>query len=108
MPIIFIETKYPVSKNQEVTATWLKALEKHPRPEGLFKTLVDTAVRGEKDGLKVFSAHLITPGKYDETAAYFLRFMTEFFNIEGYSYEFKTWSTIEEAMAAIGQKAPTR
>ncbi len=36
MPILMIENQYPVSKNKEVVATWLSALEKYQRPEGLF------------------------------------------------------------------------
>jgi hypothetical protein len=108
MPILFHEVQYPTSKNNEVLAVWLRAIEKFPRPEGLFTTLVDTAVSGGKNGIKVLSAHLITPGKYDEASAYFIKFNSEFFNVEGFSYEFKTWSTIEEAMAAIGQQTPER
>ena len=108
MPIMFIENQYPVHKNKEVLAAWLPAIEKYPQPEGLFTTLVDTAVSSDKNGLKVLSAHLISPGKYEEASAYLRKFMTEFFDIEGYSYEFSNWSTIEEAMESIGQQAPQR
>ncbi len=108
MPIIFIENQYPLHKNKEVLAAWLRAIEKHPQPEGLFTTLVDTAVSSDKNGLKVLSAHLINPGKYEEASAYLHKFMTEFFDIEDYSYEFSNWSTIEEAMGSIGQQAPER
>jgi len=108
MPIIFIESQYPVHKNKEVLAAWLRAIEKYPRPEGMFTTLVDTAVNSDKNGLKVLSAHLINPGKYEEASAYFLKFMTEFFDIEGFSYEFDNWLTIEEAMESIEEKMPER
>ena len=108
MSIMFIENQYPLHKNKEVLAAWLKAIEKYPQPEGLFTTLVDTAVSSDKNGLKVISAHLINPGKYEEASAYWRKFLTEFFDIEGYSYEFSNWSTIEEAMESIGQQAPER
>lgn len=108
MPIIVIENQYPLHKNNEVLAAWLRAIEKYPRPEGLFTTLVDTAVSSDKNGLKVLSAHLISPGKYEEASAFFRKFLTEFFDIEGYSYEFSNWSTIEEAMESIGQQTPQR
>ena len=108
MPIVFIESQYPVHKNKEVLTAWLRALEKYPQPKDLFTTLVDTAVSSGKNGLKVLSAHLISPGKYDEATAYFRKFMTEFFDIEGFCYEFNNWSTIEEAMESIGQQAPER
>jgi hypothetical protein len=52
------------------------------------------------------SAYLINPGKYEEAAAYLQKFMTAFFDIEGYAYQFSNWSTIEEAMESIGEKAP--
>ena len=89
MPIIFIENQYPLHKNKEVLAAWLGAIEKYPQPEGLFTTLVDTSVSSGKNGLKVLSAHLINPGKYEEASAYFFKFMTEFFDIEEYAYEFR-------------------
>jgi hypothetical protein len=108
MPIIFIESQHPLHKQKEVLATWLKAIEKNPQPEGLFTNLVDTAISSDKNGLKVLSAFLINPGKYEEAAAYFRKFMTNFFDIEGYTYEFSNWSTIEEAMESIGQQAPER
>jgi hypothetical protein len=44
MLIVFIESQYPVHKNKEVLAAWLRAVEKYPQPKGLFTTLVDTAV----------------------------------------------------------------
>ena len=108
MPIIFIESHYPPSKNKEVVATWLSGLEKHPRPEGLFTPLVETAVSSDKKGLIVRSAYQTNPGKYEEASAYFRKFLAEFFDIEGYTYDFSTWATIEEAMESIGQTAPER
>ena len=106
MPIIMIDIQYPVSKNKEVVATWFSALEKYPRPEGLVTPLIETAVSSDLNGLKVLSAYLVNPGKYEEASSYFRKFMTAFFDIEGYAYEFSGWSTIEEAMESIGEKAP--
>ncbi|MBT8351358.1 MAG: hypothetical protein KJO26_09030 [Deltaproteobacteria bacterium] len=108
MPIIMVENQYPVSKNREVLAAWLSGLEKYPRPEGLFTPLIETAVSSNLDGLRVLSAYLVNPGKYEEAAAYFQKFMTTFFDIEGYAYQFSNWSTIEEAMESIGEKPPER
>ena len=108
MPIIMIENRYPLSKNQEVIAAWLGAMEKYPRPEGLFTPLLETAVSSRKKGLRVLSAYQPEPGKFEEALAYFGRFMSSFFHIESYSYEMSTWLTIEEAMASIGQEAPER
>ena len=106
MPIIMIENQYPVCKNNEVISAWLSALEKYPRPEGLVTPMIETAVSSNFDGLKVMSAYLVSPGKYEEASAYLHKFMTAFFEIEGYTYKFSTWSTIEEAMESIGQTAP--
>ncbi len=108
MPIVFVESQYPSYKNNEVLEVWLTAIEKYPKPEGLFKTLVDSAVSSDKNGLKVCSAFLVKPGKYDETSAYLRKFMTAFINIKGYSYEFKNWATIEEAMESIEVDMPDR
>ena len=70
--------------------------------------MVDTAIGIDKNGLKVLSAYLINPGKYEEAATYFRKFMTSFFKVEGYTYEFTNWSTIEEAMKAIEIPMPDR
>ena len=108
MPILMIENQYPVSKNKEVLAAWLSGLEKYPRPEGLVTPLIETAVSSDLNGLKVMSAYLFDPAKYAEVSAYFRKYMTSFFDIEGYAYQFSTWSTIEEAMESIGEKAPEK
>jgi hypothetical protein len=108
MPIIVIDSHYPPSKYQEVLAAWLGALEKYSRPEGVFAPLVETAVSSNQDGLRVFSAFQTNPGKYEEAMAYFGKFMSSFFLIEGYSYEMATWMTTEEAMESIGAKMPER
>ena len=108
MPIIFIESQYPVSKNKEVLTAWLQGIEKYPRPDDLFTPLVETAVASDKCGLRVLSAFQSLPGKYEETAAYFAKFMTVFYEIESFYYETRTWMTIEEAMESIGEKAPER
>ncbi|MBT3177641.1 MAG: hypothetical protein HOG03_02275 [Desulfobacula sp.] len=108
MPIIFVESHYPMHKQNEVLETWLGAIQKYPKPEELFTTLIDTAISSDKKGLKVLSAYLINPGKYEEASAYFRKFMTAFFDIEGYVYEFNNWATIEEAMEAIEAPMPDR
>ncbi len=108
MPIICIESQYPMNKYHEVLEIWLEAFKKLPRPEELFTTLVDTAVSVDKKGIKVLSAYLITPGKYEEAATYFQKFMTSFFKVKDYSYEVSNWSTIEEAMESIDVPMPER
>ena len=108
MSIIFVQSHYPAHKNKEVLKTWLGAVEKYPQPEGLFTTLVDTAVSSDKNGLKVLSAYLINPGKYEESMAYLIKFTAAFLDIEGFVYEFNNWSTIEEAMGAIEIQTPER
>jgi hypothetical protein len=59
MGILFHDRQYPAHKNKEVVAAWFRALEKYPQPEGLFTTLIDNAARPTKQGIKIFSAHLI-------------------------------------------------
>lgn len=108
MPILCIESQYPPHKNKEVLETWLGAIQKYPPPEGLFTTLIDTAIGVDKKGLKVLSAYLINPGKYEEASTYFRKFMTSYFVVEGFTYEFCNWSTIEEAMESIEAPMPDR
>ncbi|MBR9979942.1 MAG: hypothetical protein KFF50_02840 [Desulfatitalea sp.] len=108
MGILFHERRYPAHKNKEVVAAWFKAIEKYPQPEGLFTTLIDNAARPTKQGFKIISAHLIAPGKYEEAVDYFARFMTEFYDVEGFVFEFEMWSTIEEALSIISQDDPKK
>ena len=74
MPIIMVENQYPLCKNKEVLAAWLSGLEKYPRPDDLFTPLIETAVSSDLNGLKVMSAYLVKPGKYEEASAYFRKF----------------------------------
>ena len=74
MSIIILERQYPSYKNNEVVAAWLRATEKYPQPEGLYTTLVQSAMRGSKNGLQSLSAYSVNPGKYDETTAYLIKF----------------------------------
>lgn len=108
MPIVFIESHYPPHKNNEVLEVWLGAIQKYPKQEDLYTTLVDTAVGSDMNGFKVLSAHLIKPGKYEEASLYFRKFMASFIKVKGFTYEFKNWSTIEEAMESIGEPMPDR
>jgi hypothetical protein len=107
MPILFHERRYPLHKNKEVIAAWLRAMEKYPQPEGAFTTLVDNAVNSDLHGIKLFSAYLVTHEKHGVTLDYWVRFMTEYFDIKGFTYEFSTWSTVEEALKVIGHDLPS-
>lgn len=106
MPIICIENLYPPSKSNEVIEAWKTSLQKYPQPEGLCKTLVFGAISPDKNGLNTRSMYLTNPGRYEEAVAYFAKFMTSFFKIEGFTYQLSTWSTIEEAMAAVETPMP--
>jgi hypothetical protein len=108
MTVLAIDIQYPLNKNSEVVAAWFRAVEKNPQPEGLFTTLLDNVVRVDKKGTKVLAAYLINPGKYDAAYTYWVKFMQEYWEIEGFNYEFSTWLTIEEAMGIIEQEAPKR
>ena len=108
MTVLAVDIQYPLNKNTEVVAAWFRAIEKYPQPEGLFTTLLDNVVRVDKKGVKVLAAYLIKPGKYDGAYSYWVNFMKEYWDIEGFSYEFSTWLTIEEAMGVIDQQAPGR
>ncbi len=108
MGILLHEKQYPANKNKEVVAAWFRAAEKFPQPEGLFTSLIDNAARPTKQGFKVFSAYLVSAGKYEDALRYWSKFMTEFYDIEGFLFEFTHWATIEEALKITDQEAPKR
>ena len=108
MGILLHENQYPSNKNKEVVAAWFRAIEKYPQPEGLFTTLIDTAAKPTKQGFKILSAYLVAPGKYEDALRYWSKFMSEFWDIEGYFFEFTHYATIEEALKITDQEAPKR
>lgn len=83
----------------------LKILEKGKADE-LGETVIQNAVRAEKDGIVNISVTKIKPGKLEEALALGQRYWLFYASVPGYEYELKVWATAEEAFGAIDMKPP--
>ena len=52
-----------------------------------------------KEGIKVMTIREPKKGKFEETMAYTTKFLNEFLDIEGYTYQIDVWHTFQEALA---------
>lgn len=105
MVYIEITAWYPPNKQAENMKATLQVAQKYPdRPE-LGET-VATMVSSDADGIKTRIIVKVKEGKYEEIIAHIAKLMSSYWGIEGYRYAIKTWITLEEAYAVIGQKPP--
>jgi hypothetical protein len=102
MPYIVTRAWYPPSKSDETVKKYLEVLEKYPFDESLGKQVVPVAGTVSKDGNEVLVIVEVEIPKVGEALEWVKRFMIEFRNIEGYTYEVKTWATAEEGLARLG------
>jgi len=99
MPYVIIQAWFPPHKGPEVGAAGQKALEKFPQDETLGTTILPTAFTSGKDGIFAITAIEPKEGKMGEVIAWIANIMYFYQGIEGFRYEIKTFSTMEEATA---------
>jgi hypothetical protein len=102
MPYIITRCWYPLHKAGEPGKKYLEVMEKYPRDESISKAVVPVAVTSTKDGLETLSVEEVESQKVGEAYDREARRMVEFREIEGFSYEVKVWSKVEEALEMIG------
>ena len=102
MPYIISHCWYPLNKADEVAKKYLEALEKFPPDESLSKTVVPASVSSTKEGLETMAIVDVERQKVGDALERDIRFMIEFRSIEGFNYEIKIWSKVEEALERIG------
>ncbi|NVL91372.1 MAG: hypothetical protein HWN69_10390 [Desulfobacterales bacterium] len=106
MPYIFVTTWYPSHKVTEAVKVYLQMLSKYPPDKSLGEDLIPAAVNSNKEGVISVSVSEVKEGKLEEALTRVGTQMTMFQSIEGFEYSIELWSTVEEAMTAIGQKMP--
>jgi len=106
MVLIMVTSWYPPTKVIEVAEKYIEVMQKIPDDPSIAEPLVTVGVSSGKDGVEVISIGNVRKGKYDEAMNIVLRRMVMFHGIEGYRYEIKTLSTLEEAMPLIGLAPP--
>ena len=102
MPYIITHCWYPLNKADEVAKRYLEVLEKYPPDESLAKQVVPASVSSNQEGLETLAIVDVERQKLGDALERDTRFMIEFRSIEGFNYEIKIWSKVEEALERIG------
>ena len=102
MPYIITHCWYPNHLADEVAKKYLETMEKYPPDESLSKTIVPAAVSSDRKGIKTITISEVERPKLGEALERDYLFMAEFRNINGFRYETKIWSTVEDALKYIG------
>ena len=102
MPYIITRAWYPDHLADQVGKKYLELVEKYPSDESLLKTLVPVAVTATKNGIETISIEEVEKQKLGDALELEIRFMTGYREIEGFHYEVRIWSTLEEGMQNIG------
>ena len=106
MPYIILSAWYPTDIVTEVTNKYLEVLEKMPFDRSLGKETIQVAVSSGKRGIKVLSIMEVKEGKLQEALTWVGDRMVPFQSIKGFEYKTRIWSTIFEALDAIGVSLP--
>ena len=107
MVYIFTTNYVPYNKGTELTKLYLSTIKKfNSEAKGLFKEIIANAVKAKKDYIEVIGVNEVD----DNNLAKFLKaqqkYMAQFHNIEGYSYDIEIRYKITEALEMIGMKMP--
>jgi len=102
MPYIIGRSWYSPNQADAAVKKYLETMEKYPFDESLGKQIVQVATTVTKEGLSNLTIMEVEQQKVGDALEWAKRFMLEFRTVEGFTYEVKTWSTAEEALARIG------
>ncbi|HVP16903.1 MAG TPA: hypothetical protein VMT42_06025 [candidate division Zixibacteria bacterium] len=106
MVMIMVTSWYPPTKAIEAAEKYIEVMQKIPEDASVLEPLVTVGVSSGKDGIEAIAIGNVKKGKFDEAMNLSLRRMVMFNSIEGYRWEIKTLSTLEEAMPLIGLAPP--
>ena len=102
MPYIIIHCRYPDHLADQVAKKYSEIMEKYQSDESLVKTLVPVAVTATKNGIEAMTIEEVEKPNLGEALEQEVRFMTEYRRIEGFHYEIRVWSNLEEGMQNLG------
>ena len=101
MPYIIAHCWYPSTKTMEVVKKYQEILEKYPFDESLGKQLL-LASSSSKDGLENLVITEVKKQKLEDAFEREATVFTQFGDIEGFRYEIKIWSSVDEALKRLG------
>ena len=102
MPYIIIHCRYPDHLADQVAKKYSEIMEKYQSDESLVKTFVPVAVTATKNGIEAMTIEEVEKPNLGEALEQEVRFMTEYRRIEGFHYEIRVWSNLEEGMQNLG------
>ena len=109
MPYIIITSWYPTHKREEVIKKYIAVLKKYPQSKIPGKLIVPVAVATNRNGIVTMRIREVKTDDaqgFSDALTMVGEQMAEFQEIEGFEYKTRIWSTITEAMAAVGREAP--
>ncbi len=101
MPYVLTVCWYPPHLATMVAKKYLESLQKLPVPSTI-KHVVPAASTSFKNGIQVLNVDEVKQEDLGAVMDYIGKFMVEFYEIEGFRYETKVYSTISEALKNIG------
>ena len=102
MPYIIVHCWYPDHLAEPVAKKYLELMEKYGSDESIVKTVVPVAVTATKNGIEAMTVEEVDKQKLGDALEQETRFMTGYRNIEGFHYEIRVWSKLEEGMQNLG------
>ena len=101
MTYMITQCWYPSTKTNEVVKVYQEVLEKHPFDESLGKQLL-LASNSSKDGFETLIVTEVKKQKLEDVLERETTVLTKFRDIEGFKYEIRIWSSVEEAIKRLG------
>ncbi|MHA1914857.1 MAG: hypothetical protein ACW986_11220 [Promethearchaeota archaeon] len=106
MAYIVTSVKYASHIGVEVGKKYLEALQKFPPGKTPGKVIIQAAVRGTTDGIRVFSITQVKDEEFVEAWRYIGNMMALFLEVEGLEYMMEVWAEVQEALESVGLKLP--
>ena len=98
MPYLVTTMWYPTHANDDIVKRYIKITKNYPARDELYIQLC-APLMVSKEGIKVMTIREPKKGKFEETMTYTTKFLNEFLDIEGYTYQIDVWHTFQEALA---------
>jgi hypothetical protein len=107
MPYVFTTSYIPYNKGPEVTKLYLSTVKKfNSETKGLFKEIITNSVKARKDYIEVVGVSDVEDNNLGKFLKIHQKYMAQYHNIEGYSYDIEVRYKITEALEMIGMKMP--
>jgi hypothetical protein len=107
MPYVFVTSYLPYNKTTEAAKKYVSVIKAHKSSiKGLTKTVLPDALIARKDYIEVTGIYDVEESKLNEFLLAQQKYMTNYHQIEGYSYDIEVRFKITEALEAIGIKPP--